>query len=88
MTEITIGQKWVTFQDVLIYDGFGDVVHGFKNGDIITIVNIQLELPYPFGTNTQFSNDMLVPLTKAEIIDNFMLLAEWRELQINSILND
>jgi hypothetical protein len=51
---------------------------------MITITNIDNKDVYPYYNDT-IDN---MPLNKREIINNFITLAEWRDKQINSILDD
>ena len=81
---IKIGQKWITLHDTDIIGDVGELIHKFKQGDIITITNIDTNEVYPYYTDTVDN----MPLNKGEIINNFITLAEWRDKQINSILDD
>ena len=81
---IKIGQKWIALCDTDILGETNEVIHQFHIGDIITITNIDNNEVYPYYTDIE---DYL-PLNKPEIINNFITLAEWRDKQINSILDD
>ena len=76
------GQKWIATQDTNIFGDLGEVISHFSEGDMITVTYIIHTDPYPYYTSRD------IPLNKTEIITNFMPLAEWRDKQINTILND
>ena len=81
---IKVGQKWICLVDSLIYGdgGRNDVIHLFKKGDIIQIIKADLTQPFPYYINDE------IPLDKKEILDSFILLAEFRDQRIDEILED
>jgi hypothetical protein len=80
--EISIGQKWLCLVDATIYGDFNEIILQFKEGDIIKITKILKSKPYPYNT------DVDVSLSEKEIVDSFILLADYREQRINEILED
>ena len=80
---IQILSKWIAFKDSNIIDGFGDILHQFKEGDIIQINRIVISDTYPYYTSA--GN---IPLEANEILDNFILLGEYRNQRIDDILKD
>ena len=80
--KIKKNQKWICFIDCNIF-GDGDSIHfSFKKGDIIQITEIDLTEAYPYYTDYDF------PLDKKELLGSFILLAKWRDMRINEILDD
>ena len=82
--EILLLSKWVAFKDNDVIGDDNEILHQFKEGDIIQIVKVDIIQPYPYYTNV--SN--FLPLSKNEILNNFIALSEFREQQINIILNE
>jgi len=81
--EISIGQKWLCLVDATIYGDFNEIILQFKEGDIIKITKILKSEPYPYYTDVDD-----IPLSEKEIVDSFILLADYREQRINEILED
>ena len=77
------GQKLIALHDTNILGELGEVISHFNEGDIITITNIYNNDVYPY-----FIESIPISLNKTEIITNFITMAEWRDKQINSILDD
>jgi hypothetical protein len=82
---IKIGQKWIATSDNYLFDNKGGIEYQIYEGTIITIIDMIGVVGHPYITNFM---DMRIGLSYKEVINNFILLAEWRDKQINSILND
>lgn len=84
--EIKIGQKFFVIKNFVINGDYStDICH--KIGEICNVIKIYVEYQkYPVfvqfsdGTEEQYSYD--------EINEYFKNMAEWREKQIDEILND
>lgn len=72
---IEVGQKWICLVDSFICGdgGLNDIIIHFKEGDIIQIIKADLTQPFPYYINDE------IPLDKKEILDSFILLAEFRD---------
>ena len=85
--EIEIGQKWVNILYLYLTSSNEYKIYEFNIGDIINITSIDYKQQYPYYTDISLVTKQNLPLTKKEILDHFITLAEWRERQINIILD-
>jgi hypothetical protein len=85
MNNIEIGQRWVCIKNINFdtkYDA--DTKYNFKRFDYIDIINVGNLI----RATKNGDESTKVGFTKKEIFDNFITQAEWREKQINLILDD
>ena len=85
--EIKIGQKLVNIRTFVVKDEYEDTVHRFNIGDLITITSIGGDSMYPYYTDVKTYTNEDLHINKREILAYFVTLAEWRERQINIILD-
>jgi hypothetical protein len=80
-----VGQKLVCIQDfnIEIFGVASDLI--YKKGDICEVESIDVKFAYPYFL--RFENETN-NFSYEEITKYFITLAEWREKQIDSILED
>jgi hypothetical protein len=84
------GDKLVCFQDFFLEPILGDTISpepDYVVGDMITIKSVYAKSNTPFPIYGDYKGEEHL-FTIKEITDNFISIAEWRDNQINSILND
>ena len=85
-----VGDKLVCFQDFFLEAIVGETVSpepDYVVGDIITIKSAYVDSNTPYPIYALYKGEEHL-FTVKEINDNFISVAEWRDEQINSILND
>lgn len=90
---IEIGQKFICVKYCYVYsDNKGD--DGYNEGDIIEIKKRPVyisDFDYYYSClflNRKSSDSRLILIEEEEIKNYFMPLAEWREIQIKSVIDD
>lgn len=83
MIEFEIGMKFVAKNEIS-----PELSNFLKPMDVIVLTKIIRQTEFKYCFNRIMLNELHVCLSQQEIKDNFYRLDEWRDMQINEILND
>ena len=85
---IKVGHKFICNEEHNIYENT-KLYHTFYVGEMVEIVKIRRFIEeYPVGCKTSLRSDVFYLNIDEILNENFLTIAEWRDKQINSILDD
>lgn len=85
MVNIEVGQRWVCIKDVKFETDSDWEEYNFSRFDIIDVI----KLTTGFIIITKNGDESIIlSLMRTEILNNFITQAEWRDEQLNLLLED
>ena len=86
---IKVGDKFICIKVHNIYSHNNTkIYHPFEEGEAVEIVQDRLTLEYTLGCKTSLRFDIFWLDVEELLNENFLSIAEWRNKQIDSILED